>query len=416
MRKGVSGLSVQGELIFLREVLKKSHVESFFLDETGPVETERSKNKREGSFDDRIQFFQLFSTLEAGTLYQLTDRFACSYRLFLLPHVGEERQGLVIGPFLAASITPERALEIGEANGISPSAQRYLMEYYMSLPVLSAGHPLLIMIHTFCERMWGTPSYPIRDTLHEQPQKETPFSRSMMNVNPQDTLVNARAVERRYAFENEMIRAVTLGQTQMEQKFRSIFSESFFEKRATDPLRNAKNYGVIMNTLLRKAAESGGVHPVHLDQVSSEFAVRIESMASLSENSALMCDMFRTYCRLVRNQAMSGFSAVVQKTVLMIGSDLSADLSPATLAAAQGISLGYLSSVFKKETGKTLSAYIREKRMEYAAYLLTTTRLQVQSVAMHCGMMDVQYFSKLFKNYFGKSPTEYRDDAKKSFL
>ena len=39
-----------------------------------------------------------------------------------------------------------------------------------------------------------------------------------------------------------------------------------------------------MNTLLRKAAESGGVHPLYIDRISSDFAKRIESL--VSENQA----------------------------------------------------------------------------------------------------------------------------------
>jgi YesN/AraC family two-component response regulator len=103
------------------------------------------------------------------------------------------------------------------------------------------------------------------------------------------------------------------------------------------------------------------------------------------------------------------FSPVIQKTILLINSDLSANLSPALLAKKQNISAGYLSTVFRRETGKTVSEYVREKRMMHAAHLLESTNLQIHTVALHCGVMDVQYFSKLFKRYSGKTPREYRD-------
>ena len=230
----------------------------------------------------------------------------------------------------------------------------------------------------------------------------------MLDAAPDDTLVSMKIMERRYAFENEMIRAVTLGHVHMENRLFSTFVGNPFEKRLPDLLRNAKNYCIIMNTLLRKAAEQGGVHPLQLDRVSSDFAAKIENMPSLSENANLMCNMFRTYCRLVRDHSLRQFSAVVKQTILMIDTDLSADLAPHRLAASQGISLGHLCSVFKKEMGKTLSEYIRERRIEYATYLLDTTDLQIQTVALHCGIMDVQYFSKLFKRERGISPTEHR--------
>ena len=62
--------------------------------------------------------------------------------------------------------------------------------------------------------------------------------------------------------------------------------------------------------------------------------------------------------------------------------------------------------------GKTLTEYIRERRMEYASYLLQTTDLQIQTVALHCGIMDVQYFSKLFKRQFGTAPSQHRNSHK----
>ena len=164
-----------------------------------------------------------------------------------------------------------------------------------------------------------------------------------------------------------------------------------------------------MNTLLRKAAESGGVHPIYIDKVSSDFAAKIERMTYLNESSALMLDMFRTYCRLVHKHSIGKYSQLVQKTVIEIDSDLSADLSLAALAKKQSVSAGYLSAIFKSETGVTLSAYVTEKRVGHAKYLLETTELQIQSVALHCGIMDVHYFTKVFKKQTGKTPKEYRE-------
>ena len=126
-----------------------------------------------------------------------------------------------------------------------------------------------------------------------------------------------------------------------------------------------------------------------------------------------MRDMFSSYCRLVRKHSQQSYSLPVRQTMLIIDSDLSSDLSPSELAKSQNISLGYLCSVFKRETGKTLSEYIREKRMQMASHLLATTQLQIQSVAAKCGIMDVQYFSKMFKAATGTTPKEYREMQKR---
>ncbi len=186
----------------------------------------------------------------------------------------------------------------------------------------------------------------------------------------------------------------------------------WFEKRLQDPVRNAKNYCIIMNTLLRKAAEQGGVHPIYIDQISSEFAAKIEQTAEIKNIPPLMKEMFSSYCRTVRKNSAKQYSPIVRKTVTLIDSDISAELSLRTLAEKQTISTGYLASVFKKETGKTVSGYIRDKRMGYAMHLLATTNLQIQTIATHCGIMDIQYFSKTFKKQIGETPTEYRESSR----
>jgi YesN/AraC family two-component response regulator len=172
-----------------------------------------------------------------------------------------------------------------------------------------------------------------------------------------------------------------------------------------------KNYCVITNTLLRKAAQKGGVHPIYINETSSAFAHKIEKMLCADECRGIICDMFRAYCRLVRKHSMQGFSLAVQKAVIVIDSDISANLSLSTLSEMQGISPGYLSAIFKRDTGKTVSEYIRERRMNHAMHLLATTQLQIQTVALYCGIMDLQYFSKIFKKYTGMTPKDYREKA-----
>jgi AraC-like DNA-binding protein len=50
------------------------------------------------------------------------------------------------------------------------------------------------------------------------------------------------------------------------------------------------------------------------------------------------------------------------------------------------------------------------KRMEHAAYLLANTNTPVSSIAQTCGILDDNYFSKLFKKYYHKPPSKFRQD------
>lgn len=405
----------ENEFRFLCDTMKKSHVRTAVgspreLSELFP--DVGAEGFLHSPLSGAAAVYGLFDATEPEAVYRLTDASGLCFSFLQLPSRTATKLLLLIGPYLTATPSSNQLLELGERLGISPKQQRYLEEYYQSIPVLSEGNPLFTMLDTFCERMWERPSFAMLDVGKPDPLPVSPLNETTLDSRADDVLVNMKAMEKRYAFENELIRAVSLGQLHKEKLLAKAFNGQFFEKRLTDPLRNAKNYAIIMNTLLRKAAESGGVHPLYLDRMSSEFAAKIELLSDLSENTSLMRDMFRSYCRLVRRHTLQRFSPVIQKVILLIDSDLSADLSLASLAEQQRVSAGYLSTVFKRETGKTVSEYVREKRMRHAAHLLGTTTLQIQTVALHCGIMDVQYFSKLFKRQTGKTPREYRDEMK----
>ena len=92
-----------------------------------------------------------------------------------------------------------------------------------------------------------------------------------------------------------------------------------------------------------------------------------------------------------------------------IESDLTADLSLKKQAELLNVNASYLSTLFKKETGMTLTDYVNKKRVDHAIFLLNSSNMQIQTIAQYCGIPDVNYFTKIFKKYVGKTPKEYRD-------
>lgn len=395
------------ELNFLLDILKKNHLRVLFVSPKDPVSI---------TFDSQISAVlslssgqsvpleRILGRLEKNTRYLLLNEFYFQYFLIPLPKTEEI---LCIGPFLSAAPTSAQILAIGEEMHLAPSAQKFLKEYYASLPIIPENDRLFSILDSFCESIWNTKS--IFTVKIEGNQTFSHSAEPFLSDDRGETLAKMEMMEKRYAFENEIILAVKTGQEQKEKLLLSAVNEKMFEKRLQDPVRNAKNYCIIMNTLLRKAAEDGGVHPFYIDQTSSELAAKIEQIGDTKAVFPLMSEIFRSYCKLVRGHSTAKFSPIVKKTLLMIDSDLSAELTLSKLAEEQNISAGYLSTIFKKETGQTVSEAIRKKRISLALHLFHTTSLQVQTVAMHCGIMDVQYFSKIFKKEVGKTPKEYRD-------
>ncbi|MDQ2623715.1 MAG: helix-turn-helix domain-containing protein [Actinomycetota bacterium] len=88
-------------------------------------------------------------------------------------------------------------------------------------------------------------------------------------------------------------------------------------------------------------------------------------------------------------------------------------LSPEKIAAASYISTRYLHAIFHRR-GTTVSRWVRERRLEHARRELlvpSSLRRSVAQVAVAWGFVDASHFSKVFRERFGTSPSQYRVEA-----
>ncbi len=403
----------ENELKLLCDTFRKSRIPVTFV---SPEKMEFLQGEEEllpvsrAMIADSILTKELLSKLKNHVVYRMKNALSLSFLFFLLPGLGRQTL-LVLGPYAHFELSEKVILEVCEKNSLSPRTVRLLKEYCLGIPVVPESSALFVLLDLFCEKIWNGSDFITTDINGELHTSLAMTEREAAGLDEAD--LNRRNLEQRYQFENELLSAVSKGQIQRINRLSANFTWQDFEMRTTDPLRNAKNYCIIMNTLLRKAAEKGGVHPVHLDRTSSSFARTIEKVSSTEHFPKLMEEMFSAYCRLVRHHSTAGFSRPVQEAVVLVDSDFSAELTLTALAKKIGVTKVYLSALFKKEVGNTVTEYIREKRMNHAAFLLRTTDLQIQTVAHHCGIEDLQYFSKLFKKSFSRSPRDYRENEKK---
>lgn len=399
----------QTEFRFLKQTMAKLHLQMSVLN-PGEIPTEPPDLGLRHFLRQSEDYTRLFADLpqqtKTNTIYKLTDAYLCNYLFLRLPSGASSV--LVLGPYLTVSLTHQQILESAERYQLPPHMLRQLESYYGSLPYINDEAFLFAIVNTFAESLWGSADAYTMVNLSLDTGHRLSFSSTDEPPTPEQTLLNMQAMERRYAFENEMLLAVSQGLSHKVQLMLSHLGELSMEQRTPDPLRNLKNYCIVMNTLLRKATEKGGVHPLYLDSISSGFARQIELTSTIPAIHDLMAEMMQSYCRLVKKHAMDRYSAPVRKTLACIDTDLTGDLTLHTLASMQNLSPGYLSTLFRRETGQTLTNYVNSKRMEHATDLLRTTALQVQTVAQYCGMADVNYFSKVFKRYVGLSPKEFR--------
>lgn len=102
-------------------------------------------------------------------------------------------------------------------------------------------------------------------------------------------------------------------------------------------------------------------------------------------------------------------SRIVETILQCIKQEYARDLSLEYIANKVFLSPAYTSSLFKKETGQTITACINQVRMNKAKELLKSTNMKLVDVSLAVGYSSQIYFSMLFKNLFGMTPTQYRE-------
>lgn len=346
---------------------------------------------------------------QPNTIYHLQDFFLCRYYMFRLPPDGDCNFA-AIGPYTSTVISREALTEAYEDYSFPPDIIAQLEKYYQEIPFIADESYLQTLLYTLGEWLWGgADQFTIQDIPDLTVNYLSHLELSWDSQPPGSPLLSMKALEQRYAAENELIKAVALGQTNKADVILNQFAHRQLEQRTQDPLRDKKNYAIICNTLLRKAAESACIHPLYLDRLSAKYASQIELCISLKSVDDLQKEMIHSYCLLVREHSLKDYSPLIRQVILQIDADLTADLSLYSLSRLLNVNSSYLSSLFKKETGATLTEYVNKKRARQAALLLRTTNMQIQMIAQYCGIPDVNYFIRIFKKYAGKTPKEYRD-------
>jgi len=79
-----------------------------------------------------------------------------------------------------------------------------------------------------------------------------------------------------------------------------------------------------------------------------------------------------------------------------------------TLAKQMHYDMRWLSKEIKKRTGQNYTDLVQNKRLNQAAYLLTTTNMNVMDIGLAVGYDNTSYFHRIFQKQFGMTPRKYR--------
>lgn len=100
----------------------------------------------------------------------------------------------------------------------------------------------------------------------------------------------------------------------------------------------------------------------------------------------------------------------ISKSLQYIHENINKDISVSGLSNIACLSEDHFIRLFRNEMGYTPLKYINLKKIEKAQLLLLTTDTPIRDVAFELSIDNISYFNRIFKQYAGKTPGEYRSE------
>ena len=227
---------------------------------------------------------------------------------------------------------------------------------------------------------------------------------------PEPSSAGQRDRDKVYLSEKAMLQMVREGNINYYGFFRnSALLSPGVPVQGQDPLRQMKTSIVVFTTLVSRAAMEGGLSPEVAYALGDSYLQSAENCRDSGELSALAHAMYHDFIfRVHRLRANPDYSHAVQKCCDYIDLSLDRRIRTSDLAALVGYTGYYLTEKFKKETGMSVSTYVRRAKAERARLLLESTDLSIREISDRLAFNTVNYFIQCFRETVGCTPAAYR--------
>ena len=338
-----------------------------------------------------------------NNIYIFHDSYFLFYAIIKLPESYlEYGEYMIISPILFH--TGCNSTFLTESLDLSTAMQQLLLSFYQLVTRLPSEDHFKALITALFTPVLGdnifTTYLDLSDSDHLLAIDDTPF------LDPPDP--DLSLIQNRYKRENALLDAVMDANYSKAILSYQKLKQSVIPPRVNNKVRNEKNLIITLNTLLRKSIEKRQIHPYYIDDLSRKFAIKIEGCTNLSQLNLISNEMIHKYCLLVKNHSLEKYSAIVKECILYIELHYMEPLTLEQITKLLNISNSYLSTLFRKEYGITITDFIYRTKLQHAIQLLNTSNLSIKEIAMNCGFDDINYFSRVFKKYQHQTASAYR--------
>ena len=234
------------------------------------------------------------------------------------------------------------------------------------------------------------------------------------NVTEMRTVCRASSARKRNAPTEIKLPAFEEWQTMLETGRRADFMhahDEWFHSLAESGSATPETLRAFCIGYMNIIFQVSSLHGIPLSELpifgdDNDLYAHCRSVQTLSLWSAQLAEeLWTRYQELGRNPLRS---PAIETTVAYINDNLEEDLSLESIARLVHLNPAYLSRLFKKEMGVSMSEYIIQARIAKAKEMLRSPDVKISSIAASVGYTHFSHFAKMFKRIVGLTPHEYR--------
>lgn len=341
------------------------------------------------------------NSLKENTVFYIKDQLQINFIIFKI-----NSDCIIIGPFCSHIFSRSDCIQLLKRLNLSINLHTSLLSYRDKFPILSINEALNIVksfINVVSNKTYEHKNLDFSVIKDENIKLEE-------NILKKDY---SQFIREHYSIEKSFMKSIEAGDTQnailylrhQQREFQSF-------KRLGTTLENERIAAAIVRTMVRIAAINAGLPALSIDLLSRDNTIASRNAKNIDEIYNAKEKMVGDFCKQINNHKNQKYNNLISSIIYYMEHEFDENITVSQLAKEFNITPNYLTNLFHKETGTSPTEYLRQIRTKHACELLVTTNMSIQKISEKVGIIDSNYFVKLFKKDFNLTPSQYRKKYK----
>lgn len=214
-----------------------------------------------------------------------------------------------------------------------------------------------------------------------------------------------------YQKELEFYSAVSAGDLDRVMELYTPLAVEGYGKLSADPIRNIKYHLVITIALIARFCIEAGMPMETAYTISDIFINRLDVSTTEKQLSDIHRETFIEYTKRMRMvNSGEAYSKHVLTCLDLIYNNIYNGVRVQELADELGLTPQYLSKLFRKEVGMTITEYVMSRRIQAAENMLKFSEYTPVDIGNYLNFSSHSHFISCFRKHTGMTPKQYREN------